>query len=146
MRWQLRQRAVDRGITSAAEVRRRLAAAGLRISVGKMSALWSTTPISIRLDDLEVICAVLACEPSDLLTCQIPAPAAPSAHTLPAPGPGVAPPQAPPVPAPDSALAGVPAQCPGPPSGPAPAPTSAPVSAGAAAGRGGPLRRPVPPL
>ncbi|MGW2240277.1 helix-turn-helix domain-containing protein [Streptomyces sp. NPDC001759] len=143
MRWQLRQRAVERGITSSAEVRRRLAAAGLRISVGKMSALWSTTPVSVRLDDLEVICAVLACEPSDLLTCQIPAPAAPSAHTLPAPGPGVAPPHKPPVPAPDSALAGVSAQCPGPPPRPAPAST---VSAGAAAGRGGPLRRPVPPL
>ncbi|MFF9301786.1 helix-turn-helix domain-containing protein [Streptomyces sp. NPDC014764] len=122
MRWQLRQRAVERGITSSAEVRRRLAAAGLRVSAGKMSALWSTTPISVRLDDLEVICAVLACAPSDLLACQTPAPAAPSAHTVPAPHPGTAPTPSP------------------------PAPTPAAVSAGAAAERRGPRCRPVPPL
>ncbi|MEU1519141.1 helix-turn-helix transcriptional regulator [Streptomyces sp. NPDC005811] len=67
MRWELRRRAVERGLATSAEVRRRLAAAGLRVSVGKMSALWSATPVSIRLDDLEVMCAVLGCEPSDLL-------------------------------------------------------------------------------
>jgi Cro/C1-type HTH DNA-binding domain len=32
-----------------------------------MSHLWSGRPISIRLDDLEVICTVLGCEPGDLL-------------------------------------------------------------------------------
>jgi hypothetical protein len=32
-----------------------------------MSALWTGTPTSIRLDDLDVICAVLECAPSDLL-------------------------------------------------------------------------------
>ncbi len=32
-----------------------------------MSALWTTTPTSIRLDDLDVICAVLDCSPTDLL-------------------------------------------------------------------------------
>ncbi|MGV9248068.1 helix-turn-helix domain-containing protein [Streptomyces sp. NPDC003710] len=70
MRWELRARAVERGMTTSAQVRRRLAAAGLRISAGKMSAWWSTTPVSIRLDDLEVICAVLGCGPSDLLARQ----------------------------------------------------------------------------
>jgi len=40
---------------------------GLEISAGKMSALWTTTPTSIRLDDLDVICAVLDCSPTDLL-------------------------------------------------------------------------------
>ncbi|WP_425432333.1 helix-turn-helix domain-containing protein [Haloechinothrix alba] len=32
-----------------------------------MSNLWSQTPISIRLDDLDVICSVLECDPADLL-------------------------------------------------------------------------------
>ncbi|MGW3463120.1 BTAD domain-containing putative transcriptional regulator, partial [Streptomyces olivaceoviridis] len=63
----LRHRAAEHGITTSAEVRRRLAAAGLRIGAGKMSALWSTTPVSVRLDDLEVICVVLSCEHSDLV-------------------------------------------------------------------------------
>src|SRR5256885_1284695 len=41
--------------------------AGLVISAGKMSNLWSGQPVTIRLDDLEVICEVLGCEPGDLL-------------------------------------------------------------------------------
>ena len=48
-------------------MRRRLAEAGLDISAGKMSALWTGTPTTIRLDDLELICSVLDCTPSDLL-------------------------------------------------------------------------------
>jgi DNA-binding Xre family transcriptional regulator len=67
MRWNLRMTAAERGIWKSTEMRRRLADAGLEISAGKMSALWTTTPTSIRLDDLEVICAVLECSPTDLL-------------------------------------------------------------------------------
>ena len=44
-----------------------LAEAGLVISAGKMSNLWSGQPVTIRLDDLDVICEVLGCEPGDLL-------------------------------------------------------------------------------
>jgi putative transcriptional regulator len=32
-----------------------------------MSHLWSGQPISVRLDDLEVICQVLDCDPGELL-------------------------------------------------------------------------------
>ncbi len=67
MRWNLRMKAAENGIWKSAEMRRRLADAGLEISVGKMSALWTGTPTTIRLDDLDVICAVLDCEPTDLL-------------------------------------------------------------------------------
>jgi DNA-binding Xre family transcriptional regulator len=67
MRWNLRMKAAENGIWKSAEMRRRLAEAGLGISVGKMSALWTGTPTTIRLDDLDVICAVLDCEPTDLL-------------------------------------------------------------------------------
>lgn len=67
MRWNLRMVAAQRGVWKASDLRRALAEAGLSISAGKMSHLWSGTPVSVRLDDLEVICAVLECSPADLL-------------------------------------------------------------------------------
>jgi putative transcriptional regulator len=70
MRWNLRMKAAERGIWKSTELRRRLAEAGLEISAGKMSALWTTTPTTVRLDDLEIICSVLECTPSDLLICE----------------------------------------------------------------------------
>lgn len=70
MRWNLRMTAAERGIWKSTEMRRRLADAGMDISAGKMSALWTTTPTSLRLDDLDVICAVLQCSPTDLLICE----------------------------------------------------------------------------
>jgi DNA-binding Xre family transcriptional regulator len=68
MQWNLRMRAAERGIWKSVEMRRLLASAGLEISAGKMSMLWTTTPTTIRLEDLDVICTVLDCTPSDLLT------------------------------------------------------------------------------
>ena len=70
MRWNLRLKAAERGIWKSTEMRRRLAEAGLEISAGKMSALWTSTPTMVRLDDLDVICAVLNCTPTDLLICE----------------------------------------------------------------------------
>lgn len=67
MQWNLRMAAAERGIWKSTELRNRFAEAGLEISAGKMSALWTGTPTTIRLDDLDVICAVLDCEPSTLL-------------------------------------------------------------------------------
>src|SRR3954469_20789569 len=67
MRWNLRMKAAEQGIWKSTEMRRRLAEAGLEISAGKMSALWTTTPTTIRLDDLDVICSVLEWEPTELL-------------------------------------------------------------------------------
>ena len=67
MRWNLRMKAAEAGIWKSTEMRRRLAEAGLEISAGKMSALWTGNPTTIRLDDLDVICAVLDCAPTDLL-------------------------------------------------------------------------------
>jgi putative transcriptional regulator len=69
MQWNLRMVAAQRGIWRASDLRRLLAEAGLEISGGKMSHLWSGQPISVRLDDLEVICQVLACGPGELLVC-----------------------------------------------------------------------------
>jgi putative transcriptional regulator len=67
MQWNLRMAAAERGIWKSTELRRLFAEAGLEISLGKMSALWTGTPTTIRLDDLDVICSVLDCEPSKLL-------------------------------------------------------------------------------
>lgn len=70
MRWNLRMKAAEKGIWKSAELRRMFADAGLEISAGKMSALWTGTPVTVRLDDLDVICSVLGCVPSDLLICE----------------------------------------------------------------------------
>jgi len=67
MRWNLRLAAANRGIWKASELQRRLAEHGLVISAGKMSGLWSGRPASIKLDDLNVICAVLDCPVGELL-------------------------------------------------------------------------------
>ncbi|WP_435107911.1 helix-turn-helix domain-containing protein [Nocardiopsis synnemataformans] len=67
MKWNLRLAAANRGIWKASQMQRLLAEHGLVISAGKMSGLWSGDPASIKLDDLDVICAVLDCGPQDLL-------------------------------------------------------------------------------
>jgi DNA-binding Xre family transcriptional regulator len=67
MRWNLRLAAANRGIWKASELQRMLAGAGLVISAGKMSGLWSGSPASIKLSDLDVICAVLGCGVEELL-------------------------------------------------------------------------------
>ena len=79
MRWNLRLAAANRGIWQASQLQRLLAERGLVISAGKMSGLWSGSPISLKLADLDVICAVLGCEIGELL---IPEPdSVPRAHT-----------------------------------------------------------------
>lgn len=67
MRWNLRMTAAERGIWKSTELRRLLAEHGMVISAGKMSGLWTGQPASVRLDDLDVLCVVLDCQPSDLL-------------------------------------------------------------------------------
>ncbi len=67
MRWNLRLAAANRGIWKASELQRMLAEHGMAVSAGKMSGLWSGEPASIKLTDLDVICAVLGCGPEGLL-------------------------------------------------------------------------------
>jgi len=67
VKWNLRLAAAERGIWKAGELQRMLAEAGLVISAGKMSGLWSGAPASVKLDDLDVICAVLDCPINALL-------------------------------------------------------------------------------
>jgi DNA-binding Xre family transcriptional regulator len=67
MKWNLRLAAANRGIWKASELQRMLAERGMVISAGKMSGLWSGRPNTIRLDELDVICAVLDCGVDELL-------------------------------------------------------------------------------
>jgi DNA-binding Xre family transcriptional regulator len=67
MKWNLRLAAARRDIWKASELQRLLAERGLVISAGKMSGLWSGQPVSLKLADLDVICAVLGCEIGELL-------------------------------------------------------------------------------
>jgi DNA-binding Xre family transcriptional regulator len=83
MKWNLRLAAANRGIWKASELQRMLAERGLVVSAGKMSGLWSGQPASIKLDDLDVICAVLGCQIGDLLI--------PESDKVPQPGSGEAP-------------------------------------------------------
>jgi DNA-binding Xre family transcriptional regulator len=92
MRWNLRLAAANRGIWKASELQQQLAQRGLVISAGKMSALWSGQPVSVKLADLDVICAVLGCEIGELLIpepAKVPRPGAaedpPAAGTPPGP-------------------------------------------------------------
>ena len=67
MKCNLRLVAAQHDIWKSSELHRMLTDAGLVISAGKMSGLWAGQPVTIRLDDLEIICEVLGCTPNDLL-------------------------------------------------------------------------------
>jgi DNA-binding Xre family transcriptional regulator len=67
VKWNLRLAAANRGIWKASELQRLLAERGMVISAGKMSGLWSDQPNTIKLDELDIICAVLGCEVGGLL-------------------------------------------------------------------------------
>jgi DNA-binding Xre family transcriptional regulator len=67
MKWNLRLVAANRGIWKASELQRLLAERGMVISAGKMSGLWSGQPNTVKLDELDVICAVLGCGVEELL-------------------------------------------------------------------------------
>ena len=80
MKWNLRLTAANRGIWKASELQRLLAERGMVISAGKMSGLWSGQPNAVKLDELDVICAVLGCGVDELLLPEpvaVPEPATP---------------------------------------------------------------------
>ena len=43
---------------------------GFTPSLSKVSALWSGTPVTVRLEDLDMICAALQCTVADLLVAE----------------------------------------------------------------------------
>jgi len=67
MKWNLRWVAARQDIWRASDLLSAFKKAGFTPSLSKVSALWSSKPISVRLDDLDRICAALGCTVADLM-------------------------------------------------------------------------------
>ncbi|MFJ7258173.1 helix-turn-helix domain-containing protein [Streptomyces sp. NPDC098085] len=70
MKWNLRWAAANRGIWRPSELMPVFAEVGFTPSLSKVSALWSGTPVTVRLEDLDLICAALDCTVADLLVAE----------------------------------------------------------------------------
>lgn len=67
MKWNLRMVAAQRDIWRPTQLQQALAKVGFTPSLSKVAAMWSGKPISVRLDDLDRICAALDCTVADLM-------------------------------------------------------------------------------
>jgi DNA-binding Xre family transcriptional regulator len=67
MKWNLRWAAARRDIWRPSDLLKAFEDVGFTPSLSKVAALWSGKPISVRLDDLDKICAALGCTVADLL-------------------------------------------------------------------------------
>jgi hypothetical protein len=67
MKWNLRWAAARRDIWRPADLLKAFGDVEFTPSLSKVAALWSGKPISVRLDDLDKICAALNCTVADLL-------------------------------------------------------------------------------
>lgn len=67
MKWNLRWAAAKRDIWRPSDLLKSFEEVGFAPSLSKVAALWSGKPISVRLDDLDKMCAALGCTIADLL-------------------------------------------------------------------------------
>ncbi len=67
MKWNLRMVAAQRDLWRPTQVLAAFQQAGFSPSLSKVAAMWSGTPVTVRLDDLDKICAALECTVGDLL-------------------------------------------------------------------------------
>lgn len=67
MKWNLRMVAAQRDLWRPTELLEAFKTVGFTPSLSKVAAMWSGTPVTVRLDDLDKICAVLECTVGDLL-------------------------------------------------------------------------------
>jgi DNA-binding Xre family transcriptional regulator len=79
VKWNLRWAAAKRDIWRPSDLLKAFEEVGFTPSLSKVAALWSGKPISLRLDDLDKMCAALGCTVADLLEAE-PLPAAEGAH------------------------------------------------------------------
>jgi DNA-binding Xre family transcriptional regulator len=79
VKWKLRWAAAQRDIWRPSDLLVAFQQVGFSPSLSKVAAMWSGKPVSVRLDDLDRICAALGCQISDLLEAE------PHAVQLPAP-------------------------------------------------------------
>lgn len=67
MKWNLRMVAAQRDIWRPTQLLRAFEAVDFHPSLSKAAALWSSAPVTVRLDDLDKICAALNCTVGDLM-------------------------------------------------------------------------------
>ncbi|MET9382967.1 helix-turn-helix transcriptional regulator [Streptomyces sp. NPDC002928] len=67
MKWNLRMVAAQRDIWRPTQLQAVLAEVGFTPSLSKVAALWSGKPVTVRLEDLDKICAALDCTVADLM-------------------------------------------------------------------------------
>jgi hypothetical protein len=67
VKWNLRWAAARRDIWRPSDLLKAFEDVRFTPSLSKVAALWSGKPISVRLDDLDKICAALGCTVGDLL-------------------------------------------------------------------------------
>jgi DNA-binding Xre family transcriptional regulator len=79
MKWNLRWAAARRDIWRPSDLLKAFEDVGFAPSLSKVAALWGGKPISVRLDDLDKICAALGCTVADLLEAE-PLPASAGEH------------------------------------------------------------------
>lgn len=76
VKWNLRQAAARRNIWRSTQLHAAFKKVGFNPSLSKVAALWSNRPITVRLDDLDMMCTALDCTVNDLLepervSCQV---------------------------------------------------------------------------
>lgn len=67
MKWNLRMVAAQRDIWRPTQLLKAFEDVGFEPSLSKVVALWSKSPVTIRLDDLDKICAALDCTVDELM-------------------------------------------------------------------------------
>ncbi|MCL3999054.1 helix-turn-helix domain-containing protein, partial [Streptomyces lavenduligriseus] len=67
MKWNLRWAAARRDIWRPTQLLAAFQEVGFNPSLSKVAAMWSNQPVTVRLDDLDRICAALHCTVADLM-------------------------------------------------------------------------------
>jgi DNA-binding Xre family transcriptional regulator len=67
VKWNLRWVAAKQDIWRPSQLLTAFERVGFRPSLSKVAALWSNKPVTVRLDDLDKICAALHCTMADLM-------------------------------------------------------------------------------
>lgn len=67
MKWNLRWVAARRDIWRPTQLLVAFQEVGFDPSLSKVAALWSNKPVTVRLEDLDKICAALECTVADLM-------------------------------------------------------------------------------
>lgn len=67
MKWNLRWAAARRDIWRPTQLLASFQEVGFNPSLSKTASLWSSKPITIRLEDLDMICTALGCTVADLM-------------------------------------------------------------------------------